>query len=79
MRTLLRIGLTVATLAAPLAAPYEARAQRRERQTEAEFVASKPTVGDPLPAVVVYDVDGREVTTGSLRGHYTVLNFGCLT
>jgi hypothetical protein len=27
----------------------------------------------------VYDVDGQKVETAGLRGHYTVLTFGCLT
>ena len=34
---------------------------------------------DSLPDVTVYDPQGQEVKTSSLRGHYTVLTFGCLT
>ncbi len=49
------------------------------KKSEAEFVKERPTVGDALPNVTVYDPDGKEVRTSSLRGHYTVLTFGCLT
>lgn len=44
-----------------------------------EFVADKPTIGDPLPELTVYDPDGKAVTTSSLRGQPVVLVFGCLT
>ncbi|HEX5272384.1 MAG TPA: hypothetical protein VFW33_17930 [Gemmataceae bacterium] len=65
------LGLTLAGPAAP------ARAQ--VRQTDEQFAKAKPAVGDPLPELVVYDPDGKEVKTAGLRGHYTVLTFGCLT
>ena len=44
-----------------------------------EWVKSKPAVGDGLPEFTVWTPDGKEVKTSSLRGHYTVLAFGCLT
>lgn len=44
-----------------------------------DFVKRKPTLGDPLPELTVYSADGKEFKTSSLRGHYTVLAFGCLT
>jgi hypothetical protein len=43
------------------------------------WVKSKPAVGDALPDCTVYTPDGKEVKTSGLRGHYTVLAFGCLT
>ena len=49
------------------------------RLTEEQFVKRKPAIGDLLPDVTVYAPDGKEVKTSSLRGHYTVLTFGCLT
>jgi cytochrome oxidase Cu insertion factor (SCO1/SenC/PrrC family) len=61
--------------AACLTAP--ARAQKEQK--EAEFLSGKPAVGDPLPDVAVYTPDGKPFSTASLRGHYTVLTFGCLT
>jgi hypothetical protein len=36
-------------------------------------------VGSPLPEVVVFDADGKEFETASLKGGYSVLVFGCLT
>ena len=55
--------------AAPVAAPAD----------EDDFLKEKPAVGDAIPELVVYNPDGKEVKTSSLRGHYTVLTFGCLT
>lgn len=49
------------------------------RKNEEDFVKEKPAVGDMLPDLVVYSPDGKEVKTADLRGHYTVLTFGCLT
>jgi hypothetical protein len=36
-------------------------------------------VGFPLPELVVFDADGKEFKTASLKGSYSVLVFGCLT
>lgn len=58
-------------------APGAAIAQKEQR--EEDFLKGKPAVGDTLPDVTVYSPDGKEVNTSSLRGHYTVLTFGCLT
>ena len=44
-----------------------------------EWVKQSPTIGDPLPDLTVYTADGKEFKTSSLRGHYTVIDFGCLT
>lgn len=44
-----------------------------------EFLKKSPTIGDALPDLIVYSADGKEFKTSSLRGHYTVLSFGCLT
>jgi hypothetical protein len=53
--------------------------QEGNKKSEEEFVLESPSVGDPLPSVTVYAPDGNEVRTSDLRGHYTVLKFGCLT
>jgi cytochrome oxidase Cu insertion factor (SCO1/SenC/PrrC family) len=44
-----------------------------------EFIKKSPTIGEPLPDLTVYTADGKEFKTSSLKGHYTVLDFGCLT
>jgi len=36
-------------------------------------------IGSKLPDVKLYDDAGKEFSTTSLRGNYTVLVFGCLT
>ncbi len=48
-------------------------------EREAEFLTTRPLVGEPLPDVAIYTAEGAPFKTSSLRGHYTVLTFGCLT
>jgi cytochrome oxidase Cu insertion factor (SCO1/SenC/PrrC family) len=43
------------------------------------FDETSPKIGAPLPDVTCYDADGNEIKLRSLRGHHTVLLFGCLT
>ena len=38
-----------------------------------------PEVGTTLPTVTVFDEQGKEFSTASLRGQHSVLVFGCLT
>jgi hypothetical protein len=69
------LGCVVIALAA---VPVEVIAQRNPKK-EAAFVVAHPAVGDPLPDVAVFNPDGTPFHTGDLRGHFTVLTFGCLT
>jgi cytochrome oxidase Cu insertion factor (SCO1/SenC/PrrC family) len=73
MRNLVLAGLVVA-----LAVP-SAPSQPKREQKEEDFLKAKPAVGDVIPDLTVYSPDGKEVKTSDLRGHYTVLTFGCLT
>lgn len=43
------------------------------------FSKQKPLVGDTIGDLVAFDENGEELDFASLRGKYTVLNFGCLT
>ena len=72
MRSIL---LTLSLLA--VAGPPAALAKKTK--TDEDFVKAKPTLGDTVPELTVYDSSGKEVKTSSPRGHYTVLVFGCLT
>lgn len=56
----------------------EVQAQRSKKK-DADFVKSRPAVGDTLPALIVYTPEGEEFQTTNLKDHYTVLVFGCLT
>ncbi len=38
-----------------------------------------PKVGTTLSEITIYDDCGDEFSTKALRGHYSVLVFGCLT
>lgn len=61
-----------------VALPTSVRAQKMQEREE-DFLRSKPLTGDKLPDVSIYSLDGTPFKTGDLRGHYTVLTFGCLT
>ena len=50
-----------------------------DQQKEKQFLKESPLIGEPLPDVTVYLPDGEPFNTADLRGHYTVLTFGCLT
>lgn len=54
-------------------------AAQRMQQREQQFLKAAPRVGEPVPDVTVYLPDGEPFQTANLRGHYTVLTFGCLT
>jgi cytochrome oxidase Cu insertion factor (SCO1/SenC/PrrC family) len=72
MRPILHTAVLLALTAAP-----SARAQKPK--SDDDFAKARPTLGETIPDVTVYDSAGKEVKTSSLRGHYTVLTFGCLT
>ena len=36
-------------------------------------------IGNPLPDVTAYDADVNSFNLGRLKGHYSVIVFGCLT
>jgi cytochrome oxidase Cu insertion factor (SCO1/SenC/PrrC family) len=69
-------GLAAASLSQP---PAKDRPMKDRPVKDADFAKAKPAVGDTLPDLTVYSPDGKEVKTSELRGHYTVLVFGCLT
>jgi cytochrome oxidase Cu insertion factor (SCO1/SenC/PrrC family) len=62
-----------------LALTAPALAQGKKEQRDEDFLKERPAVGDPFPTVTVYLPNGKETSTATLRGHYTVLTFGCLT
>ena len=70
--------LTVLVLTLIYLLPITAFAQRKKKNEDA-FPRERPAVGQKLPDLIAYDVQGNEVSTASFRGHYTVLTFGCLT
>ena len=43
------------------------------------YAKRKPLVGDSLSELVAFDELGNKLNFESLKGKYTVLNFGCLT
>ena len=70
-----RASLLSVLLAGLLAGPVSAQGGKEDP----EWVKKSPTIGEALPDLTVYTADGKEFKTPSLRGHYTVLAFGCLT
>lgn len=45
----------------------------------ARYAKRKPLVGDSLGDLIAFDENGNELDFASLKGKYTVVNFGCLT
>lgn len=70
----LLLALALVAISSPV------QAQRKKlKVNEEDFLKEAPIVGDKLPDVTVYSPTGTEFKTADLRGHYTVLSFGCLT
>ncbi|MFT5498675.1 MAG: cytochrome oxidase Cu insertion factor (SCO1/SenC/PrrC family) [Kiritimatiellia bacterium] len=44
-----------------------------------DMMRKAPALGDPLPDLTAYTADGQPVKLRDLKGHPTVLVFGCLT
>lgn len=55
--------------------------QRDQRKIadNAEFREVSPRLGEPLPDLAGYDEQGNTFSLDQLKGHLTVLVFGCLT
>lgn len=74
----MRLSPFVLALLAATLPPAAALAQPPKKD-EADFAKEKPAIGNVLPELSIYSPDGKEFKTADLRGHYTVLTFGCLT
>lgn len=69
----------IVSMVAVFALVPELIAQQRMQEREVEFLTQKPLIGEPLPDVSVLNADGTPFRTADLKGHYTVLTFGCMT
>jgi len=72
------LNILFATAAAFAQAPDAENATQRQ-QVVAEFNRRAPQVGERLPAIGLLDSSGNKFGLETLRGHYSVLVFGCLT
>ncbi len=52
---------------------------QRKITDNAEFREVSPGIGEPLADLSGYDEQGNEFSLDQLKGHLTVLVFGCLT
>lgn len=61
----------------------EERPQRRGRpfgrDGADQLVRAGLEIGTPLPDLTAYDADGQPFKLSQLKGHYSVIVFGCLT
>ena len=55
------------------------KTQKAESQNSSHKNRQKTQKAETLPTVRAVDEQGRDFSTASLRGSYTVLVFGCLT
>ncbi len=66
--------------AAPGGRGAEARGAGPRQAVDGRFEAAAPAVGEPMPALTLYDAEGEDVELRQLlHGHYTVMVLGCLT
>lgn len=76
-------GLLAVFLVLALSGAVSAQSPKAKREVTinplASFAANAPQVGDRLPEVSLFDAGGKPFSLGNLRGHYSVLVFGCLT
>jgi cytochrome oxidase Cu insertion factor (SCO1/SenC/PrrC family) len=56
-----------------------AQAGAADQAMLAAFARQAPAVGERLPEVTIVDAEGQPFELASLKGHFTVLTFGCLT
>jgi hypothetical protein len=66
-------------LCGALAANAPSQPPSPRQQVEDRLARAGLKVGDPLPDARAFDAAGAEFRLRSLRGHYSVLVFGCLT
>lgn len=72
--------LTVAEIRAAMQKPLAKRAARGPGSPGSNQLARAGLkAGLALPDVKILDADGQEFVLSNLKGHYTVLVFGCLT
>ena len=57
----------------------EKKAESPRERVDNDFDRSAPKIGELLPDVAAYHADGNTFPLRSLKGHYSVLVFGCLT
>lgn len=56
-----------------------ARGQSEREVLQSRFDKSSPAIGSTLPHATAYDADGNKLDLASLKGHWSVIVFGCLT
>ena len=56
-----------------------ANGQNKAGETNDPFAKMKPRVGELLPDVVGYDLDGRKFPLKKTKGNLTVIVSGCFT
>lgn len=80
-RRFMLLAAAVCLMPAPLTSAQNGpdRPARNARGPLAGFEDKAPDVGGLVPDITLHDADGKEVRLRSIKGHYTVLVFGCLT
>ena len=62
-----------------LMAAFPGAIQAQRRGNNPEFERNSPAVGERLPDITVFDANGDEFPLRSIKDHYSVVVFGCLT
>ena len=59
--------------------PFLRASPSNPRGDQAGFQRKAPAVGQALPDLNAHTIDGKALSLNRLKGHHTVLVFGCLT
>jgi len=73
------LAFALCGLAELLAQPRFGGPQGAGNSMRGRFMEEAPAVGDRLPDITACDDRGKPFPLSALKGHYTVLVFGCLT
>jgi hypothetical protein len=73
------VAAQVRTPETPPKVPATPAGETPRQQLIQTFEQRSPAVGSPLPELSLLDANGAKFPMSALRGHYSVLVFGCLT
>ena len=71
--------VTLLALSLSAVSAQETGADNPRNRLKRSFERKAPKVGSRVPDVTLFDSKGKPVPLRSLKEHYTVLVFGCLT
>ena len=79
LRPFLLVALLFGLAGSSFGQPPAQKGSSAKQEVDRGFDRVAPAIGQPLGDISAYDAEGKQIRLSSLKGHYTVLVFGCLT